>query len=84
MIDGVSAAVITTRELLGKFHTKHQYSVGSITEDEEIASNLFMLLRKMDVLHVDRIYSVALHGGPHEEAIMNRLLKAANQRVIHV
>lgn len=81
MLDGVTSAVITTGDLLGKFHTKHQFSIGHVEADEEIASNLFMLLRKMDQLNIEKIYSVALHGGLHEEAIMNRLLKAANGQI---
>lgn len=84
MVNGFSTAVITTKEMLGTFHTNHQFSVGRIEEDEEIASNLFMLLRKMDVLQIDRIYATMMVGGPHEEAIMNRLLKAANHRVVKV
>ncbi|MGS0972239.1 MAG: L-threonylcarbamoyladenylate synthase [Candidatus Izemoplasmataceae bacterium] len=81
MLDGALSAVITTSDLLGKFHAKHQFSIGDVAKDEEIASNLFMLLRKMDQLKIDKIYSVAFHGGIHEEAIMNRLLKAANGRM---
>lgn len=81
---GHKCAVLATEDIKGSFQNAKVFSVGSIAKDEEIASNLFILLRKMDQLHIDKIYSVMLHGGQNEEAIMNRLLKAAAGRVVKV
>ena len=81
LVDGIKSAVIVTDEIKSKFKHGLVFSLGSSLNDEEIASNLFMLLRKMDQEGVERIYSVMVHGGVYEEAIMNRMLKAAAGRV---
>ena len=57
-------------------------SAGSRQDDEEIARNLYALLREFDALGVDVIYSECFDTPRMGQAIMNRMRKAAGQRVI--
>lgn len=64
---------------------KHKYngeviSLGSTLE--EVASNLFNVLREMDKLKVDIIYSEEFEIAGIGQAIMNRLLKSAGYKII--
>ncbi|WP_270942897.1 L-threonylcarbamoyladenylate synthase [Romboutsia lituseburensis] len=64
---------------------KHKYngeviSLGSTLE--EVASNLFNVLREMDKLKVDIIYSEEFETAGIGQAIMNRLLKSAGYKII--
>lgn len=64
---------------------KHKYngeviSLGSTLE--EVASNLFNVLREMDKLKVDIIYSEEFEISGIGQAIMNRLLKSAGYKII--
>lgn len=74
--------VIITTNLKDKMKSNYVYEIGTEDNELEIASNLFAALREMDELEVDLIYSVSFQNGKYKEAIMNRLLKAANNRVI--
>jgi L-threonylcarbamoyladenylate synthase len=49
-----------------------------------IASNLFAGLREMDSAEVDYIYCLSFEKGLYVEAIMNRLLKAANHNIVYL
>lgn len=51
-------------------------------DNDEIAYNLFDVLRQADSLRPDIIISEAVTTGPFMEAIMNRLEKAASQKII--
>lgn len=57
-------------------------TIGSRTEEEEIARHLYAVLREFDELRVDVIYSECFDTPHLGEAIMNRMLKAAGHRVI--
>jgi L-threonylcarbamoyladenylate synthase len=81
---GEKVGVIVTSDIKNSFITPHQYTIGSIDNETEIASNLFAALREMDTLHVDYIYTLSFHNGKYSDAIMNRLLKAANHQVKQV
>lgn len=78
-----SVAVIATRESAGKYHCEHVFSIGSRRNEESIAANLFAVLREMDELHVDVIYSESYYDDGLGQAVMNRLLKAAGHHVIN-
>ena len=58
--------------------------LGSAGEETTIAHNLFGALRDFDTLSVDVIYSEGYATEGIGQAIMNRMLKAAGQRVIRV
>ncbi|MCR8746056.1 L-threonylcarbamoyladenylate synthase [Romboutsia lituseburensis] len=55
-------------------------SLGSTLD--EVASNLFNVLREMDKLNVDIIYSEEFEIAGIGQAIMNRLLKSAGYKII--
>ncbi len=74
--------VITSDALIKQFNTTYVYNLGDASFDSSIASNLYIGLRMMDQFQVDYIYSVAFHGGSYQEAIMNRLYKAANHKIV--
>lgn len=59
-------------------------SIGSRRDENSISHNLYNVLRQMDAGKVDFIYSESFEEGDRGPAIMNRLLKAAGHRQIHV
>ncbi|MDY0010901.1 MAG: L-threonylcarbamoyladenylate synthase [Candidatus Izemoplasmatales bacterium] len=81
-IKGLKVGVISTNKIADQFMAQFVYQVGEELEEEVIASNLFAALRKMDNMKIDIIYSLSFSKGNFEEAIMNRLLKAANNNII--
>ncbi len=78
---GKSVGVILTTEVSDRFIANHKFTIGSGSQETEIAANLFASLREMDSLNVDYIYSLSFREGKYSEAIMNRLLKAASHQV---
>ena len=58
--------------------------LGETGSGEEVARNLYSALRKCDDLEADLIFSEAFNRDKYGGAIMNRLLKAAGQKVILV
>ncbi len=66
--------------------TKRNYSgnviiLGSSFNMKEVAQNLYSALRKADELELDTVYSEAIEEEDEGVAIMNRLLRAAGNRV---
>ena len=84
MSEGYKVAVITTEENRDKYKCPHILTVGSASRGETVAARLYAVLRECDTLGSDYIYSEAFNYGELGGAIMNRLLKAAGQRVIYV
>lgn len=76
--------VILTNEFLGAINCDYVYPIGELMDELEIASNLFAGLRAMDQLSIDYIYSFSFEKGQYGEAIMNRLLKAANHNIVYL
>lgn len=74
--------VVATEETMRHFTTPHTFNIGKKDNESTIASNLFIALRQMDQWQVDYIYSLSFHQTKYQEAIMNRLYKAANNQVI--
>lgn len=75
--------ILTTEE------TKHHYPFGQVVsvgsrKQHTVGRYLYEALRKFDELHVKTILSESFYGLEQEEAIMNRLLKAAGQHVVDV
>ena len=58
--------------------------VGDRKEQNTVAAGLYGALREFDAAGVDYIYAESFRGEGLSYAIMNRLLKAAGQRVIYV
>lgn len=84
MKTGNLTGVICTDDMKEDFHNAFVISMGKITNEEEIASNLFLTLREMDKKQINFIYSISFDQGKYKEAMMNRLLKAANNKYIHL
>ena len=82
--NGHKVGVIATSDIAQKFKNAFVFDVGDKSSKTDIASNLYIALRRMDAQGIDHIYSVAFHDNAYQEAIMNRLYKAANQTIIKV
>ncbi|MDX1358706.1 MAG: L-threonylcarbamoyladenylate synthase [Clostridia bacterium] len=76
------SGVLCTIETMDFYESPNKICVGSKEDSEEIASNVFDSLRMFDKLDVDIIYCEYFEVGNMGDAIMNRLLKAAGNKVI--
>ena len=78
------AAVIAGSESAGAYRGRGflVYDIGEREHEDEIAKNLYDILRQLDSDGVEYIYSESFEGPDIGVAIMNRLLKAAGHRVI--
>jgi L-threonylcarbamoyladenylate synthase len=83
-LENMKVGVIATNDIIGLFDTPYVFPIGKSTNEEEIAANLFAALRKMDSLNVDYIYSISFEDKKFSEAIMNRLLKAADNNITYL
>lgn len=79
---GFNVGVIGTEETIDKYTRGVVKSIGRRVEEESVAHNLYKILREFDEEDVDYIYSEAFYSEGLGDAIMNRLLKAAGQKVI--
>ena len=79
---GEKVGVIATLEELSSYRADVVKSVGSRTDEESIARELYRILREFDDEGVTRIYSEAFDSDGLGQAIMNRLLKAAGHHVV--
>ncbi len=75
--------ILATEETKDKYKMGHVICVGSRRE-ETIAKELYGALRSFDALGVKVILAESFSREPHGEAIMNRLMKAAGQRIIYL
>jgi len=81
---GSRVGVISPEHIKGKFTSSIVESIGNIHNSTEIASNLFKLLRKMDELQAEYIFSLDYESDEVSIAVMNRLMKAAGHRIINM
>lgn len=77
-------AVLCPDEYVKHLNLQTIISLGSIEDPEKIGENLFKSLRLMDELKIDYIYIPVISQNGLGQAIMNRLLKAANHNIIKV
>ena len=84
LADGCRVGIIATQETQKDYDQGLVISIGSRHDEGEIIHNLYHILREMDRLQVDVIYSESFSEGARGQAIMNRLLKAAGHQVIYV
>ena len=82
--EGYKAVILISEENKELYSSKNIITLGSKKRDETIAATLYAALRKCDELGADYIFSEAFSEGALSGAIMNRLLKAAGQRVIEI
>ena len=82
---GYRAAVITSDEDKDRYDIKAPVMViGSLDDEDMIAHRLFSILRELDDMGIEYIYSESFDRDELGGAIMNRLLKAAGHRVVRV
>jgi L-threonylcarbamoyladenylate synthase len=80
-IDLTDTGLIGSKELIETVAGLTTYNLGSITDINTIASNIFKALRSMDEQDISTIYIEAFEASELGIAIMNRLLKAANYNI---
>ncbi len=80
----VKAAVLCCSENAPLYKCSLVSPAGSIYNEEEIARNLFSILREFDLNDVKLIYSEEFYTPEIGMAIMNRLVKAAGNDIIKV
>jgi L-threonylcarbamoyladenylate synthase len=79
-----SVAVLCPDEYVDLLKIETVIKLGSLRKLEVIGENLFKSLRMMDELEIDYIYIPVISSEGFGQAIMNRLLKAANYNIIRV
>lgn len=82
--EGYSVGVIATTETSKHYKCKNIEIIGDKHNHNQIAANLFNVLRKMDENNIDYIYSQAFSEEDIGMAIMNRLMKAAGNKKITI
>lgn len=77
MQNGHSPALLAFQEHLPQLGKRRAFSIGRLSQPETVAAHLFAVLREMDELGADVMYSEALPPHGIGLAIMNRLSRAA-------
>lgn len=77
-------AVITAKESAACYAADIVKIAGARHDGEEIAHNLFRILRELDDEGAEVIFSEAFYNNKRSEAIMNRLIKAAGGEIIEL
>lgn len=81
---GIVTGVIGTEETISNYSAKIVKSMGTRNDELSISSHLYSILREFDESEAEVIYSESFEEGAMGSAIMNRLLKAAGHKIIHV
>ena len=76
--------MICTDETRDAYDADLVKSAGSREDEESVARELFRILREFDDEGAAEIYAESFDSSGIGRAVMNRLLKAAGQRVVHV
>ncbi|WP_307339483.1 L-threonylcarbamoyladenylate synthase [Caldalkalibacillus uzonensis] len=79
---GYSVAVLTTDDGKGFYVADLVISLGDRTRLERVAQRIYAALREADQAQIQRIYVESFPTAAVGEAIMNRLLKAAQGRML--
>ena len=84
--EGYTVGIMAPEETLPCYegHADALVCVGARHERNTVAAGLYAALREFDAANADYIYAESFRGDGLSYAIMNRLLKAAGQRVIQV
>lgn len=81
---GLKVGIICSEEQFNQYRGDSIKNAGSREDEGAIAKHLYRILREFDDENVDLIYSEAFYSEGMGQAIMNRLLKAAGHREIHL
>jgi L-threonylcarbamoyladenylate synthase len=81
---GHSTGILTCREHKDLYHADLVTSCGSLAQPDSIAQELFAALRSFDNANISFIVAEAFSVGGIGSAVMNRLEKAAGERVLRL
>ena len=81
---GIRTGVICAEETKDAYTADYVKSAGSRDDEESVARELFRILREFDDEGAGMIYAESFVSTGVGRAVMNRLLKAAGQRIIHL
>lgn len=84
MIEGLKVGIMATEETKEQYPEGYVIVVGSRNKKETIASNLFTAMRFFDEAKVNIILAEGIESDHIGTAIMNRMVKAADGKVIRV
>ena len=84
VLSGKKVAVLASKETSASYSYGDVFTIGSFSDEEEIARNLYAVLREFDHSEIEQIYSESFETPHMGQAIMNRLLKAAGHQIIEV
>lgn len=84
MLEGLKVGIMATEETKEQYPEGYVIVVGSRDKKETIASNLFTAMRFFDEARVNIILAEGIESDHIGTAIMNRMVKAANGKVIRV
>lgn len=82
--EGRKTGVICTDASVGRYRADVCKSAGDRRSEETVARELYRILREFDDENVEVIYAEAFDTDGIGQAIMNRLLKAAGHRIVHI
>ena len=82
--EGKKTGVIATDETAGRYRAGSIKSVGRRSDPEQIAREIFRILREFDDEGTEVICAEGFGGSGRGAAIMNRLLRAAGHQVIRL
>ena len=81
---GICTGIIGTEETVSRYPAGIVKCMGTRNDELSISSHLYGILREFDESDAQVIYSESFEEGAMGSAIMNRLLKAAGHKIIHV
>ena len=81
---GKRVAVIASTENAARYSCDTVMDIGTCDNEDEIAHRLFAILRRLDDMDIEYIYSECFDTPRLGQAIMNRLEKAAGHRVVTI
>ena len=81
---GICTGIIGTEETISRYPAGIVKCMGTRNDELSISSHLYRILREFDESDAKVIYSESFEEGAMGSAIMNRLLKAAGHKIIHV
>ena len=81
---GICTGIIGTEETVSRYPAGIVKCMGTRNDELSISSHLYGILREFDESDAKVIYSESFEEGAMGSAIMNRLLKAAGHKIIHV
>ena len=82
--EGIRTGVICTDETRDLYMADLVKSAGSRESEESVARELFRILREFDDEGAEEIFAESFDSSGIGRAVMNRLLKAAGQRLVRV